>query len=82
MSSRHLRRAKQQLGAAAAPEAEGDSGSEAEEGAEGVSAKPFNPFDLLSDSEVRDWGERGRAPIGRRGAELGRAVRGLHGPHC
>lgn len=57
MSTRHLRRLQEQLNAGVAQQAlvEEDSDEEEHEDEEqqGKAAKPFNPFDLLSDDEVR-----------------------------
>ena len=57
MSSRHIRRAKEQLGVSAAKAEAGEEQeeeSEEEEEEKIGSAKPFNPFDLLSDGDDDD----------------------------
>ena len=56
MSSRHIRRAKEQLGGPAAEAGAAGAESEDEEEEDGQigSVKPFNPFDLLSDGDNDD----------------------------
>lgn len=55
MSSRHLRRAKDQLsGPVAKAEPGEEEASEASDEEAIGSAKPFNPFDLLSDGDADD----------------------------
>ena len=72
MSSRHLRRAKEQLQTPSDKvEEEEEEEEDQEEGA--AAAKPFNPFDLLSDDDtVRGW--EGRREGGK-GAHAGGTMR-------
>jgi hypothetical protein len=52
MATRHIKRLQEQLGVKQEPAAELDTDEESEEEAPAAAPK-FNPFDLLSDDEVR-----------------------------